>query len=1450
MDALMIAINVAGTILAAIVEFQQAQQSVNKASVRPREMAATVIIGSWLFLLSLATLVHCQHRKLLGKYNGWLALPPQALILAIAYSELKNNSLNATLAPLPSSQKALLCFYISMATLCLTQMALIMGCSQLSPRHRRHDEHGNSRQSTHWRSLTFAWAKPILDHASVVERLQLRSLPSIWTVSSTSSLTVNFNRAWSSHSGLVLALFQSHRFSCYLQWVLSGTLALSALFTQIALLRLLQSIDSSSTYAQLERIECAVVFGLACFVQQMVESHLLWTSSSRLELPIRAQLSCKIFERCLQRHSHSTPASAVDMDASQVGLPHDHKSDGIHLAELGISPQKDERYVQVQADKSASQDVVSLVGVDAPRVAEFAARQHVFLNILITVVASLGLLFNLIGWIPTLIGILGPLLLMPLNAAASQRYAQCQSKLMAFRDTRLSTTKEALDGIRQIKFAGAEDRWQRKIMQQRQDELNEQRMAFRWTVILRVFWILSPILLAVLSLGSYAFIAGALNPAIAFTALATFSNLESALSLLPYGLIQSLDALSSCARIAKYLHRLEQPDLRVPGSQVELQNATIAWSPGKDSDTDRSFMLARVNCAFPSRSFSLVFGQSGTGKSLLLNAILGEAYLTNGQLIIAESSARHQGHRSSDQNVISPIAYVASDPWLEAVSVRDAVLFGSPYQTKRYNEVLEAVALGPDIEAMEYGDITNIGIQGLRLSGGQRLRLSLARALYSHAQTIVIDEMFSALDTRTAQQIAKFGVMGSLTGERTVIVASNQPDRFLSDAAYAVELVHGHPAHVYANNEECRARQTNLMQTTPDSLVDRRHRGHVCSDQLVGNDIGDQTDEHTETGHVPWSLYAKYSGAAGTPSFWTLALLTVGLSQAVFLARNFALAVWTWQDAGSKPAEPSSRIQSQTLHLLAYLFLYVAISMSAALLEGAKCWLFYRGSLTASEKLFAATLAGLLHAPLQWFSKTPTGRIQNRMSADCTLMDTKLPGDGHMLFSSVFGLLTLTVAALLISPLLIIPESLLMVLGLWYSVIYLRAARGTRRLDAVTRSPVLDLLSSCSLGSSTIRAFGKEQYYLRRMHKLLDDQIRASQAFSLVYQWMDFRMGMIGSAFVLVVALYVANLDIDPSLAGLVLTLALGYSAHAEEAISRYASLQIDMNAVERIVEYARVPSEDYSGASIPQDWPSHGHVAIQDLCASYIPGEPSVLKRITIDIPPGSRVGIVGRTGAGKSSFAQAMLRCLHFSSGFVKIDGLNIQDVPLAELRARICFVPQDPMLFAGTIRYNLDPSATLRDSSLNQALQDVGLARDPASVDTQSSSSQSTRQSLDLDFEVTERGQNLSQSQCQLICLARGLARDARIVILDEATSSVDADIEDCIQTTLRSTCGKSTLIIIAHRLSTVLDLEQVAVMDAGRLVECGAPKDLYKARGAFHDLIQHSPDAAKLRGTLVD
>ncbi|KAG8632046.1 hypothetical protein KVT40_001186 [Elsinoe batatas] len=1449
MDALMIAINMAGAILAAILGFQQVQQSVNKGSINLRGMASTVLVGSWLFLLSLATLIHCQHREVLGKSNVYLGLPAQAVILAIAYSGLKNNMLNATLAPLPSAQKAVLCFHISMAILCLTQMALIMACPQSSPRRPRHDKHGD-RQSTHWRSLTFAWAKPILDLASVFERLQLQSLPSLWAAPKTSALTVDFNRAWSSHSGLILTLFRSHQFSCYLQWVLSGTLALSTLFSRIALLRLLQSIDTTSTCARLKRNESAVVLGLACIVQQMLESHLLWTSSSRLEIPIRAQLSCKIFERCLRRHSHSSHASAVATNASQISLPHDDKFDGIDLAELGTPSQQDERYDKVEVDKSARQDVVNLVGVDVPRVAEFAARQHVFLNISITVTASLGFLFVLIGWIPTLIGILGPLLLMPLNAAASHKYAQCQSKLMAFRDTRLSATKEALDGIRQIKFAGAEDRWQRKIVQQRRDELNEQRTAFRWTVILRVFWILSPILLAVLSLGSYAFIEGALNPAIAFTALATFSNLESALSLLPYGLIQSLDAFSSCARLAKYLRQPEQPDPRIPGSQVKLQNATIAWNAAKASGPNRLFTLRQVNCAFPSGCLSVVFGQSGTGKSLLLQAILGEASLVAGQLVVAKDlTERHQGHHGIHQKVTSSIAYVSSDPWHEAVSVRDAVLFGSPYQPKRYNEALDAVALGPDIEAMEHCDMTNIGIQGLRLSGGQRLRLSLARALYSQAQTIVIDDMFSALDTRTAQHVAKLAIMGSLTTGRTIVMASNQPERFLSDAAYAVELIHGRLARVYANNAECRTRHTSLVQTPTDSIVGRRHRGHGLSDQNVANDIGDQPEEHTETGYVPWSLYAQYSRAAGTPSFCTLALLTVGLSQAVFLGRNFALAVWTKQDARSKLAEPSARIQSQTSHLLAYLFLYVAISISAALLEGAKCWFFYHGSLAASEKLFEDTLAGLLHAPLQWFSKTPTGRIQNRMSADCALMDTKLPGDGHMLFSSVFGLLTLTLAGLLISPLLIIPEILLMMLGLCYSVNYLKAARGTRRLDAVTRSPVLDLLSSCSLGLSTIRAFGKEQYYLRRMQKLLDDQIRASRAFSLVYQWMDFRMGMIGSIFVLVIAMYIANLDVGPSLAGLVLTLALEYSAHAEEAISRYASLQVDMNAVERLEEYARLPSEDYSGASIPHDWPSHGHVAIRDLCASYMPGEISVLKRITIDIPAGSRIGIVGRTGAGKSSFAQAMLRGLHFSSGSIKIDGLNIQDVSLAELRAHICFVPQDPMLFAGTIRYNLDPAATLPDSFLIKALHDVGLAREPALDDTQSSSSRSAHQSFDLDFEVTERGQNLSRSQCQLICLARGLVRDARIVILDEATSSVDADIEDCIQTRLRIACSNSTLIVIAHRLSTILNLEQVAVMDAGRVVECGAPRDLYKARGAFHDLIQHSADAVKLQEMLV-
>ncbi|KAF4552923.1 ABC transporter-like protein 3 [Elsinoe fawcettii] len=913
-----------------------------------------------------------------------------------------------------------------------------------------------------------------------------------------------------------------------------------------------------------------------------------------------------------------------------------------------------------------------------------------------------------------------------------------------------------------------------------------------------------------------------------------------ALSLIPYGIIQTLEAMSSSRRIAAFLDSAEQLPHALHGQVMRMTDVLVAWTPTAHLDKRCARKLEILDFKFSSPGLSLIFGMRGSGKSMLLSAIIGEASILRGVLHIPRSTKTECS--TSLPRRTSAIAYVGSQPWIERGTIKDTVLFGAPYDAIRYAEVLHAVALDADINGMQRGDLTDVGVQGNNLSGGQKLRLTLARALYSSASLLVIDDILGSLDARTKSHVVSHGLFGSLADNRTLILASNEPSMFLARSDCAIELLDPDAPILYTSNAECveRLRAMSPAKKSTMTSIDRRLDNDVASIDTNG-DAADE--EHVESGHVPWRLYSRYLYSAGRPCFWALALLVVGLSQAAFLARNFSLAAWT------SPVTLTDTTSSSRSHAtMTYMGFYVGASVLAAILEAAKCAVFYEGALSASANLYDKMASGILGASLQWLNGTPGGRIQNRMSADSALMDAKLPGDGHMFFSSIFGLLIVSIAGLLVSPIIFIPEVILGLLGLWYSFVYLQAARSTRRLDAVTRSPVLDLLGTCRLGLPTIRAFRKQKQYISRMGRYLDDQSRASTAFWLVYLWMDFRMGMLGAAFILIIAVYTAFADIDASLAGLVLTLALGYSTHAEEAIARYASLQLDMNAIERIVEYADLPQEDYSGRELAQDWPQSGRIIVRNLYASYDPDAPSVLKAINLDIPAGGRVGIVGRTGSGKSSLAQALLRLLPAKLGCITIDGLNIEEITLTELRSRICLVPQDPVLFTGDIRYNLDPEATSSDVALYNALHTVGLASS-APIDAEDDSSSATQgQVLRLGTAVTEAGSNLSQSQRQLICLARGLVRKCRIVILDEATSSVDKESDCIIQSRLQGVFMDSTVIVIAHRLSTVASFDLIAVMEAGRVAEYGPPQQLYKAKGAFRNLVEHSIEALELRRSL--
>ena len=440
--------------------------------------------------------------------------------------------------------------------------------------------------------------------------------------------------------------------------------------------------------------------------------------------------------------------------------------------------------------------------------------------------------------------------------------------------------------------------------------------------------------------------------------------------------------------------------------------------------------------------------------------------------------------------------------------------------------------------------------------------------------------------------------------------------------------------------------------------------------------------------------------------------------------------------------------------------------------------------------------------------------------------------------------------SIFVSPYIIILAVVLLALCTRIARRYLNGAREIKRLEAIYKSPIFEQFGSALKGVSTIRAFGNSEVYVDRMYERIDKHTRAFWHISLFNRWMLFRMSMVGTAFSAAIgAFVVSNKAISASLAGFALAFSLEFSHGVIFAVYCYTNTEIDMNAAERVLEYANLTTETQDGTDVPASWPSEGKLEVKDLVVGYAEGLPDILKGLSFSIDKHQRVGIVGRTGAGKSSLTLAIYRFLEARSGSIHIDGIDISRIKLFDLRNRLAIIPQDPVLFSGTIRSNIDPFDQLEDYALKEALERVHLSHSPASrneaVDPASETSDSNVNIFDsLSSPISEGGGNLSQGQRQLLCLARAIVARPKIMILDEATSAVDMATDLLIQRSIREEFSNTTLVVIAHRLSTIADFDRILVLEDGKAVEFGRPEELLEQRGVFWSMVGDSGEKGRI------
>uniref|UniRef100_A0A6I8P857 ABC-type glutathione-S-conjugate transporter n=1 Tax=Ornithorhynchus anatinus TaxID=9258 RepID=A0A6I8P857_ORNAN len=1033
-----------------------------------------------------------------------------------------------------------------------------------------------------------------------------------------------------------------------------------------------------------------------------------------------------------------------------------------------------------------------------------------------------------------LAGVAVMVLLIPLNAVIAVKTRGLQVEQMQYKDSRIKLMNEILNGIKVLKLYAWEPSFTQQILGIRQKELRVLRKAACLSALSTFAWMTAPFLVALTTFAVYVSVdeTNVLDAEKAFVSLSLFNILRFPLNMLPQVISNLTQTSVSLKRIQQFLNHDELDPDCVDTKTISPDLLPIFTFPPPHS----------IELWVPGGSLVAVVGAVGCGKSSLISALLGEMEKLEGQLAVKGS-----------------VAYVPQQAWIQHASLKDNILFGQPWTEQKYQHVLEACALTTDLAMLPAGDRTEIGEKGINLSGGQRQRVSLARAAYSNADTYLLDDPLSAVDSHVARHIFDqvIGPGGLLAGKTRLLVTHGVS--FLPQVDHIIVLVDGRVSEsgsYHALLQQDGAFAEFLRSHAPNDPVKEDESLSLSGPQLpqLSNGLDKifvagclSVREHpawrrglagptlafpyhpvwaccnlafqlllSGSGSVKLAVFLQYARAVG---IWLSALVCfLYLGQnAASIGANIWLSDWT-----DEPVVNGS--QSNTR-------LRVGVYASLGLLQGLLVMMssltLALGGIRAARTLHAQLLANKMRTPQAFYDTTPLGRIINRFSKDVYVIDEVIPPTVLMFLGTFFSSVSTVVIIMASTPLFAVVIVPLSILYFFVQRFYVATSRQLKRLESVSRSPIYSHFSETLTGTSIIRAFGRGPVFVAINDAKVDTNQRSYYPGITANRWLGIRVEFVGNCVVLFAALFavIGRKSLNPGLVGLSVSYALQVTMSLNWMVRMTSDLESNIVAVERIKEYSETETEApwvNEKSRPPADWPQKGEVEFVNYSVRYRKGLDLVLKGLSLRVKGGEKVGIVGRTGAGKSSMTLCLFRILEAAAGEIRIDGIKISDIGLHDLRSALTIIPQDPILFSGSLRMNVDPSGRYPEAEIWQALELSHLKKFVSS------------QPEGLEFECSEGGENLSVGQRQLVCLARALLRKSRILILDEATAAIDLDTDDLIQGTIRTQFAECTVLTIAHRLNTIMDYTRVLVLDAGQVAEFDTPAALLAAKGIFYGM----------------
>ncbi|KAI8137621.1 hypothetical protein BJV82DRAFT_646813 [Fennellomyces sp. T-0311] len=1143
----------------------------------------------------------------------------------------------------------------------------------------------------------------------------------------------------------------------------------------------------------------------------------------------------------------------------------------------GATDNKDE-------DDKTKANVNNLLSVDAQKLGELTAYIFYAYSYPIQIIVSIVCLYKLLG-AAALWGVLAMLLIQPATFYVSKEFESLQTKLMSAADKRIKIVNEMLNAIRIIKFFAWEKEFRKRVLGSRELELKAVRDRLYMYMHMINLSTIIPTVIMVTVFYVYT-LDHKLTASTAFTALALFNTFRVALEEFPMIISFMLQANVAAKRIESFLAEEEvvtpEPSGVLDGTEIGfVDDAAFSWvkTDPKDPDSDSKILLRDLNLSFPANRLSIICGPTGSGKTTLLASLLGETYCIRGQVRLP----RIIPNRTSPLGgAVSGIAYVAQTAWLQNCSIRDNILFGLPYDEERYQKVLYMTALTRDLDIFEYGDSTEVGEKGVTLSGGQKQRVAIARAVYSQAETVILDDCLSAVDAHTARHLYEHCLIGELMRSRTIILVTHHVGLCIKGASYVVALKDGKVAG--AGDPQSMLKSGVLgdeLARTHEDKVDAKEEAATegsipvvpqLSKKPQENGAGKLIkEEERAEGGVKWEVYKTYINASGGYIFWLLVMVLFNLAQISVMGQDYWIKVW----AGAYPTEADGAsndsnvgIFSTSTHLGSsyepgtfsinyinpmfaktngidvkyYLGVYFILGIVAVVVTSIRSLAIFYGSIKASRRLHERLLDKILRAKVRFFDSTPMGRVVNRFSSDLATIDQEVsPSMAFLIYSIVSTICTVVLISYVV-PAFVVPGIVIAIIYWLVGAYYLATSRDMKRLNSVSRSPIYVQFGETVNGVATIRAFGSQNRFIAENHISIDNNSRPFLWMWACNRWLHARVETVG-AFVGFCAGFVMVMGrnwVDPGLAGLSLSYAITFTYHVLWVVRMYAINEMNMNAIERLHEYLEIEQEP--PAHIPEtcpppSWPETGSIKVEDLVIKYTSDGPAVLRNVSFETKPREKIGIVGRTGSGKSTLTLSLFRFMEATSGRISIDGVDISTLGLEDLRSRITIIPQDPVLFSGTLRTNLDPFGQHDDVELWAALKRSHLIDHHGADDNKN---------VTLDSPVLENGSNWSQGQRQLIALARALVKKSTLIILDEATSSVDFDTDHQIQQTIRTEfMRESSLLCIAHRLRTVADYDRILVLDHGQVMEFDTPYNLItREDSVFRQMCERSGEFNEL------